>query len=68
MVLAETKVSIDTFVQLLCLALQALIRPVNAGLIQINANNQIHVYRDSSCTSERLSRIPLARDLLVGHP
>ena len=68
MVLAETKVSIDTFVQCFACALQALIRAVNAGLIQINANNQIHVYRDSSCKSDRLSRIPLARDLLVDHP
>jgi hypothetical protein len=68
MVLAETKVSIDTFVQLLCLCASGLVRAVNAGLIQINANNQIHVYRDSSCTSERLSRIPLARDLLADRP
>ena len=41
--LAEPKVSTNFFVQLFRLCASGLLRAVNAGLIQIIANNQIHV-------------------------
>ena len=61
----DTLVSADTFVQWPRLCASGLITAVDAWLMQISANRQSHIHRDSCCTSEKPSRILLARDLPV---
>jgi hypothetical protein len=46
MVLANTLVSIDTYVQWLRLSASGKVKGVYAGLIQIRVNQQIDIHRD----------------------
>jgi hypothetical protein len=55
MALAETLVSIDTYVQWLRRCAAGTVTGVNERLMQIGANAESHVHRDSSDTSEGLS-------------